>query len=178
MLEIDLVSNTGLTVSRIHPLTDWGQFLGFKPRTSEFKPAYLPLPDGTLAPLTGAVSGADVETLQRGVQIAVNTCVYLESAVPHHLPRKKGVGVGDVFAEGPDRWEVGRELCLSTELRLAAGDPGSRASFRVRHRFVVRGHWRNQAVGPQRSLRERMWIKPHLKGPEGSEPLQRTYAVD
>jgi hypothetical protein len=33
-------------------------------------------------------------------------------------------------------------------------------------RWLVRGHWRNQACGPGLGLRERIWIAPHWKGPE------------
>lgn len=32
-------------------------------------------------------------------------------------------------------------------------------------RWTVRGHWRRQAHGPQRSLRRPVWIAPHIKGP-------------
>lgn len=35
------------------------------------------------------------------------------------------------------------------------------------HRWVVRGHWRWQRVGPGRAERVRIWIAPHVKGPEG-----------
>lgn len=34
------------------------------------------------------------------------------------------------------------------------------------HRFNVRGHWRNQAHGPKRSLRKRVWVKEYIKGPD------------
>lgn len=36
------------------------------------------------------------------------------------------------------------------------------------HRWVVRGHWRQQAHGPGRSLRRTTWVPPHVKGPEGA----------
>ena len=35
-------------------------------------------------------------------------------------------------------------------------------------RWMVRGHWRQQPYGPQRSLRRPVWINPHLKGPQGA----------
>lgn len=38
------------------------------------------------------------------------------------------------------------------------------------HRWWVRPHWRQQAKGPNRSLREPKWIGPHIKGP-GDAPL-------
>lgn len=38
------------------------------------------------------------------------------------------------------------------------------------HRFIVRGFWRNQAYGPDHSLRRRQWIPPFVKGP-ADKPL-------
>ena len=34
------------------------------------------------------------------------------------------------------------------------------------HRFMVHGHWRNQACGPKLSLRKQRWISPYIKGPD------------
>lgn len=42
---------------------------------------------------------------------------------------------------------------------------------RYRHRWVVSGHWRNQAHGPDRSLRRKTWVPAHLKGPDGAPLL-------
>lgn len=44
-------------------------------------------------------------------------------------------------------------------------------------RFVVRGHWRNQACGPGLSERRLLWIKPYYKGPEMTELVNRPYVV-
>jgi hypothetical protein len=44
-------------------------------------------------------------------------------------------------------------------------------------RFIVRGHWRNQAHGEGRTQRKIIWIKPHFKGPEITEVVNRPYAV-
>ncbi|WP_137648196.1 hypothetical protein [Bifidobacterium moukalabense] len=38
------------------------------------------------------------------------------------------------------------------------------------HRFIVRGFWREQAYGPNHSLRRRQWIPPFVKGP-ADKPL-------
>ncbi|MEU9703042.1 hypothetical protein [Streptomyces sp. NPDC047981] len=54
------------------------------------------------------------------------------------------------------------------------GDGGSR---HYRYRWVVSGHWRNQAYGPDRSLRRRTWVPAHMKGPDGA-PLLSTQKVN
>jgi hypothetical protein len=43
--------------------------------------------------------------------------------------------------------------------------------------FLVRGHWKNQAHGPQLSLRKRIWIQPFWKGGEETRVLLRNYVV-
>jgi hypothetical protein len=48
------------------------------------------------------------------------------------------------------------------------------------HRWIVRGHWRWQACGPNRSERRRIWVNPYVKGPEGA-PLkqsEKVYSLD
>lgn len=46
-----------------------------------------------------------------------------------------------------------------------------------RHRWVVRGHWRQHAYGPGQKLRRTQWIPPFIKGPEGA-PLLPTEHVN
>lgn len=41
-----------------------------------------------------------------------------------------------------------------------------------RHRWIVRGHWRNQPYGPGRSERRRTYVAPYVKGPDGAPLLQ------
>ena len=51
---------------------------------------------------------------------------------------------------------------------------------RFDHRWVVSGHWREQACGPNHSRRRPVFIAPHIKGPEGTEVrhTERIYKVD
>lgn len=44
-------------------------------------------------------------------------------------------------------------------------------------RFVVRGHWKNQAHGEGMQLRKLIWIKPYWKGPEMAEIINKPYKV-
>lgn len=41
-----------------------------------------------------------------------------------------------------------------------------------RHRWVVRGHWRQQPHGKGRAERRLQWIAPYVKGPEGAPLLE------
>ncbi len=46
-----------------------------------------------------------------------------------------------------------------------------------KHQWLVKGHWFNQAYGPQHSLRRTAWRKPHWKGVEDAPILVRTRTV-
>lgn len=50
-------------------------------------------------------------------------------------------------------------------------------SRRYRYRWVVSGHWKNQAYGPDHSLRRRQWQPSYVKGPDGA-PLLSTEKVN
>lgn len=43
------------------------------------------------------------------------------------------------------------------------------------HRWIVRGHWRDQAHGPGRTERKRIWVPSHTKGPDGAPLLAKEH---
>lgn len=57
----------------------------------------------------------------------------------------------------------------------SVGD-GRSTSVEHDHRWVVRGHWRNQPCGKGRTQRRRIWIQEHVAGPE-DKPLRRDTRV-
>jgi len=64
---------------------------------------------------------------------------------------------------------------LHAPQHVATGDADE--SGRVyTHRWMVRGHWRNQPHGPNRSRRSIRWIPSYIKGPAG-KPLRETERV-
>jgi hypothetical protein len=59
-----------------------------------------------------------------------------------------------------------------------ATDPDAEHATRTySHRWVVRGHWRNQAYGPGRSLRRPLFIPSYVKGPDEA-PLKLSEHVN
>lgn len=61
-------------------------------------------------------------------------------------------------------------------LRRAASDPSGEPGAReYHHRWIVRGHWRNQYL-PSRKTHRLQWITEHVKGPE-DKPLKLTEKV-
>ncbi|SIF35524.1 hypothetical protein [Mycobacteroides abscessus] len=60
--------------------------------------------------------------------------------------------------------------------RITAASSGGGRTVEHDHRWVVRGHWRNQPCGPGRTLRRRIWIQSHVAGPADA-PLRRDPTV-
>jgi hypothetical protein len=57
------------------------------------------------------------------------------------------------------------------DVRAPKGAPsGESRNVEWKHRWLVRGHWRQQAFGPNRQYRRPQWIAPFSKGPS-DKPL-------
>ena len=139
------------------------------------------------APVEGDASARKVTPeeaplLSRLRTLLANVMSYVEASGP--LPskaREKKAAPAAVERVVRDRpvFDVGRVVRLDGGLRKAmqVGE-GNRESWRLAQRFIVRGHWRNQAHGEGRALRRRQWIAPFWKGPDNVvEALSRTYEV-
>lgn len=77
--------------------------------------------------------------------------------------RKKAIKMGYIYLKPPSGY-----------VPLSQGSGG----HPLEKRFVVRGHYRNQAHGAERALRKRIWIQPYWKGPEWGERMNRPYRVE
>jgi hypothetical protein len=56
-------------------------------------------------------------------------------------------------------------------LKGSRSDHACTGESNYHHRWIVSGHWRNQPYGPGNKLRRPVWVKPHVKGPEGAPML-------
>lgn len=74
------------------------------------------------------------------------------------------------------------ETKLPSELLAAARDEESpyksHAAWKLKNKFIVRGHWRNQACGKGRTDHRLTWIEPHWKGPDGADGWARINVAD
>lgn len=70
---------------------------------------------------------------------------------------------------------VGSEIRLPQIRRLSDKPRTGEPLYKLKSKFIVRGHWRNQPCGKGRSETRRIWVRPFWKG-EG-ETLTRIYSV-
>jgi hypothetical protein len=82
-----------------------------------------------------------------------------------------------------ERMGVPRETVSVMRIRRPTTYPqhgGERDAVDWSCRWIVSGHWRQQACGPRRRLRRPLWVTPYVKGPQ-DKPLKpearRVFAV-
>lgn len=133
-------------------------------------------------PLSDDLVTLDRRALHAAQRLLVNMCLHMGADPEKVEPAggEKAKRKGHKRADA-NTWLVGREIRISREIRDAAkiwGTEQDVTKWKVRSRFLVRGHWRNQAHGPQLSERRRQWIQPFWKGPTDGPQLDRLYAID
>jgi hypothetical protein len=111
-------------------------------------------------------------TIQRIVLGALAYATAVDRAVTERFPDAKKKRRDEPSIA---HWTIGRTIKIDPQLVRVARGGAREIAFRIKSRFVVRGHYRNQAHGPNRSLRTSKWIAPHWKGPEEGARLVHTY---
>lgn len=108
------------------------------------------------------------------VNLFYNTLLYIndpdrnKAETESHGSRKLKVGSKETFKSNYILLKAPKSY-----VSLSSGNKGGILD----KRFVVRGHWRQQAYGEKYSLHKRLWIKPYYKGPEWASTDNKTYKV-
>ena len=131
-------------------------------------------------------------------RIIVNAILYLASSDPDLSLRASPVP--DLVQRAKDTLNGYKRFALETKAKecstldgvmvgeslppiVVSAGKGCGSSFggggpqEVDRRFMVRGHWRNQAHGEGMQQRKLMWIQPYWKGPEMAQIVNKAYVV-
>lgn len=126
------------------------------------------------------ISDADLSALQALRQIAFGMLAYV-SAVDRAVEErtntrpKKSAHTNE---PRPRVHDVGRTVKIDPIL-VKYARAGERAlALQLKHRFIVRGHYRNQAHGHGHRERKLIWIEPFWKGPPEGAKIMHTYRPD
>lgn len=129
----------------------------------------------------------DNATMAAALRIVRNLVLWIDA---HPLPpreERKGKSKKSRKHEPKDRiapyiWILGHEVKLGRELRtmatemvLGQTERSALPGWKVRVQHVVRGHWKQQPHGPERSLRKRISVEPYWRGPEGAAAWSHVY---
>lgn len=109
------------------------------------------------------------ENSARCVSLALATWILMQT--PTVAEARPVTAAGPRVGAGGRR-DVPRQVNV-VELRRLAHQPTAagetdRAGRIYRHRWVVRGHWRQQPYGPGRAERRTTWVPSYTKGPDGA----------
>ena len=94
------------------------------------------------------------------------------------VQQKKKHKVRQSNDESPKTWNVGRTISIDPRLVKAARSGRREVAFQIKHRYIVRGHYRNQACGPGNKERKMIYILPFWKGPDEGAKLVHTYRIE
>jgi len=141
----------------------------------------------------------DSTSVGRFFRLVVNTLLYINSgredpkerpserdelekvAAKKKSPKKKAKVLRKLDEAGDyPRFILGEGITISHDMQEAIDDEdaAAREGRQITCRFMVRGHWRNQAHGPKRSLRKLIWVEPFWKGPRNAAELVQRYVVE
>lgn len=129
------------------------------------------------------LTSVDAASLRNAKRILMGLSLWLRERAlgqprGHARPRTKAERRLSSAGGLPQVWEVGREVPLVQSLIDAArarGERGERAAWRLKKRFIVRGHWKRQPHGPGRSERRLQFIAPYWKGPADGVGIAHLY---
>jgi len=119
--------------------------------------------------------------------LVANLCLYVaatKACVPRDQKNKAASSKNRTEdLPPPDRWVLGREIKLAPEIRDmarmigAVNTEAARKPWKLAARYVVRGHWRNQACGVGMLDHKLRWIEPYWKGPVEAPGMTRSFTV-
>ena len=117
-------------------------------------------------------SAKDLCALDVARSIAINMSLYLSATSTNRAGHAPAVHASAKAFPPVKRVLLGRDVKIAPQIVDAARALSLRGvderGWKLHARFLVRGHWRNQACGTARSERQRIWIAPYWKGPENA----------
>ena len=132
-----------------------------------------------LETVDGVIEDADATAIRSIRQIAFGMLAYVtavDRAIEERSASSKNPrGDSRKHRDRPHVHDVGRTVQIDPILVKYARAGAREVSLQLKHRFIVRGHYRNQAHGHGFRDRKSLWIMPFWKGPREGAVLVHTY---
>jgi hypothetical protein len=113
-----------------------------------------------------------LRTLQH---VIIGLAAYTASVAGAAVRREGGRSPRGPAKSAPVYWDVARTVRIDPHLVRAARAGSREVALRIKHRHIVRGHYRNQPIGEGRKERKTIWIAPFWKGPADGAAIVHTY---
>ena len=127
------------------------------------------------------ITGADADVVRTIRQIAFGMLAYVttvDRAVEERAVTTRSKKRPREEGPRPRVHDVGRTVKIDPILVKYARAGSREVTLQIKHRFIVRGHYRNQVHGPGHRDRKLIWIEPFWKGPENGAKIMHTYRPD
>lgn len=111
------------------------------------------------------------------VQFVANLATYICHCVGQARLDEEVASIASVNRKRAAKNKRALPPVIRLELAVSIPTGRTRNGGKVEVRHLVRGHWRNQAVGPGRTARRKKWIRPHWRGPKDGRRTERRYEV-
>lgn len=126
------------------------------------------------------ITGADADVVRTIRQIAFGMLAYVtavDRAVEERVDTRSKKRLRD-DGPRPHVHDVGRTVKIDPILIKYARAGTREIALQMKRRFIVRGHYRNQAHGTGHRDRKLLWIEPFWKGPKEGAKIVHTYRPD
>jgi len=117
------------------------------------------------------ITGADADVVYQAPDMSLRSRISKVKST-----KKKNKLAKRIDKQGNGSYKVGYRIILSREEKEISEKSDSKL-WELGCKFMVQGHWRQQAYGPKFSKRKLMFIKPFWKGPEFSEEVNKIHIV-
>jgi len=124
------------------------------------------------------IEDADAIAIRSIRQIAFGMLAYVtavDRAIEERVSSTPKKRQKDEDRPRPRVHDVGRTVQIDPILVKYARAGAREVALQIKSRFIVRGHYRNQAHGPGWRDRKSIWIEPFFKGPEEGAKIVHTY---
>lgn len=111
----------------------------------------------------------------RAAVALLGSCLTMMSIPTVAETRPQMVKLSGAAAGRTPRQQIVTTISLRRLARQPHDDEPGEGGRVYTHQWVVRGHWRQQAVGPGLSERRATWVPSYIKGPEGAPLLYREH---
>lgn len=110
-------------------------------------------------------------------RLVLGVCLAFDAGEYRHVSGSRGKRNRPPGVEPKmDRYVVGGPIDIDCRSAVSDFLAGKRSEMRAAQ-WLVRGHWRNQACGPDHADRRPTWIKPYWKGPLDAPVLIKSYEI-
>jgi hypothetical protein len=116
--------------------------------------------------------------------LVLNILLYIDTTKnEHYFVKEEDIVFGSTGLSGRRRTVESGYIHIGKKLEAVAPDSdfdysGTTPAYKVSCRFMVRGHWRRQPIGPRGAMTYiRKRIAPFIKGPDGAPFKESKYVV-